>query len=416
MKNYGLTAKQVQHMKPDSKRVEIPAGRPAGLYLVVHPSGKKSWALRYRWRGHPKKLTFADSYPDLSLALARAEAQASLADLQRDIDPAAVKVEEKQEPDSARAVANEWLDRYVKPNTRTWPEVERILNREVLPSWENNLITEIGRADVLRLLDSIVDSNRPILANRTLSILKRWFNWCVERGILEVSPGAGIRPPAKEKSRERVLEADELAEIWRATESLGFPFGPYFQFLILSAQRRSEVSNIRREDIDLKAALWTLPSESTKPGRVHDVPLSTAAVELFENLPQFDGPYLFSTTGGQRPVSGFSKAKLALDEEILENRRKAGKTRREVKGLASWRIHDLRRSSATWMAGARVPPHVLSALLNHSPGSAQGVTAIYNRFRYLQERREALEAWGQHILSLVDDRKTRSAAQLTGAW
>jgi len=389
MKKEGLTAKQVQHMKPDSKRVEVPAGPPTGLYLIVNPSGKKSWALRYRWRGRPKKLTFAGSYPDLSLALARAEAQAALADLQRDIDPAAVKVEEEREPDSARAVANEWLDRYVKPNTRTWPEVERILNREVLPSWKDKLITEIGRADVLRLLDAIVDSGRPILANRTLSILKRWFNWCVERGILEVSPGSGIRPPAKEKSRERVLETAELAEIWKATESLGFPFGQYFQLLILTAQRRSEIAQMRWQDVDLGAALWTLPQEATKAGRIHDVPLSQAALELLENLPRFDGPFLFTSTGGKRPVSGFSKAKKALDEKINVE--------------APWRIHDLRRSAATHMAKTNVPPHVLAAILNHSPGTAQGITAIYNRFRYLEERREALEAWGEHLLSLTQE-------------
>ena len=208
-------------MKPDLKRVEVPAGPPAGLYLVVHPSGKKSWALRYRWRGRPKKLTFADSYPDLGLASARAEAQAALADLQRDIDPAAVKVEEKQrEPDSVEAVALEWVERYLKPNTRTWREVERLLGHDVLPSWGNKLITEIGRADILRLIDSIVDSGRPVLANRALSILKRWFNWCVERGIFEVSPGSGIRPPAKEKSRERVLEPGEIAEILKGAEAL----------------------------------------------------------------------------------------------------------------------------------------------------------------------------------------------------
>lgn len=394
MKRCGLTARQVQHMKPTSKRVEVPAGPPTGLYLIVHASGKKSWALRYRWRGRPKKLTFAGRWPDLSLALARAEAQAALADLQRDIDPAAVKVEEKQsEPDRVEAVAVEWVERYLKPNTRTWREVERLLGHDVLPSWGNKLITEIGRADVLRLVDSIVDSNRPVLANRALSILKRWFTWCVERGILEVSPAATIRPPAKEKSRERVLEADELAEIWKATGSLGFPFGAYFQFLILTAQRRSEVSNIRHEDIDLSAALWTLPPEATKAGRVHDVPLSQAALELLESLPRFDGPFIFTSTDGQRPVSGFSKAKKALDEKILENEGK----------VAPWRIHDLRRTAATAMASNRVPPHVLSALLNHSAGTAQGVLAIYNRFRYLEERRAALQQWADYLTGLTSE-------------
>ncbi len=390
MRKASLTAKQVQYMKPNpKKRLEVPAGPPSGLYLVVHPTGRKSWIFRYRFRGRTRGLTFKQGFPDLKLAAARAEAEAAAKDLRDGIDPAETKAEEqKREPDRAASVADEWLDRYVKPNTRTWPEVERILNKEVLPTWKNKIITEIGRADVLRLIDSIVDSGRPVLANRTLSLLKRWFNWCLERGLLEVSPAAGIRPPVKEKSRDRVIEAQELQQFWKATEELGFPFGPFFRLLALTAQRRGEVSNIRWEDVNFDDRLWTLPADATKPGRIHDVPLSDAAVELLQSLPIFKGPFLFTTNGGQRPIGGFSKAKILLDSKMNVE--------------VGWRIHDLRRTAATWMAGHSVAPHVLSALLNHSPGSAQGVTAIYNRFRYLEERREALEAWGQHISSLAE--------------
>ena len=247
MRKENLTAKQVQHMKPDpAKRMEVPAGPPAGLYLVVHPSGKKSWAFRYRWKGRPTKLTFGKSYPQLTLAAARAEAEAVWAELRQEINPAVTKAEEEQrEPNSARQVAEEWLDRYVKPRTRTWPEVERMLNREILPLWKHKLISEIGRADVLRLLDSIMDRGAPVVANRTLSVLKRWFGWCIERGIVETSPVAGIRPPAAEKSRERVLSSDELVAVWDAADSMGYPFGGLLRFLILTAQRRGEVAGMR---------------------------------------------------------------------------------------------------------------------------------------------------------------------------
>ncbi|MDA2935273.1 site-specific integrase, partial [Acidobacteria bacterium AH-259-D05] len=182
---------------------------------------------------------------------------------------------------------------------------------------------------------------------------------------------------------------------------LGFPFGPFFQLLILTAQRRGEVARIQWKDLDMEKALWTLPAEATKPGRVHDVPLSPTAVEILGTLRRFDGPYVFTTTSGSRPVSGFSKAKAALDAKILKSRQKQDPG---VEGLAVWRSHDLRRSAATWMAEAEVPPHVLSALLNHSPGTAQGVTAIYNRFRYTEERRQALAAWAEHLLNLTEEK------------
>ena len=351
MKKQSLTAKQVTHMQPDpDKRLEVPAGPPAGLYLVVHPTGKKAWIFRYRFRGRTRGLTFEDSYPDMTLAQARAEAHSALKDLENGIDPAEKKTEEKSEPNSAKEVATEWIDRYVKPNTRTWPEVQRILNREVLPYWKTRLITEIGKAEIVRLLDSIMDSGRPILANRTLSVLKRWFNWCVERGIVDTSPADRIRPP-----------------------------------------------------------------EVTKPGRIHDVPLSTAGIELLENLPRFEkGSYVFTTTSGERAVSGFSKAKIGLDTKVLQIRQekaaKVGQDPSKVQALAHWTIHDLRRTVATWIAGAGFPPHVLSALLNHSPGTAQGVTSIYNRFRYLEERRQALQAWSEHVLELVNPQRKRVTA------
>src|ERR1035437_4943799 len=124
MKSEALTAKQVEHMKPHpTKRMEIPAGPPSGLYLVLHPSGRKSWALRYRWHGRPTKLTLSEPYPSLSLAAARAEAEAALAILERGGDPMAAKAEEEAlEPNSAAEVANEWLERKVR-STRSGAEV-----------------------------------------------------------------------------------------------------------------------------------------------------------------------------------------------------------------------------------------------------------------------------------------------------
>src|SRR5450759_3516991 len=115
MKNEGLTSKQVQFIKPNpARRMEVPVG-PPGLYLVVHPTGKKSWALRYRWHGRTSKLTLG-GYPGMSLAGARGEAQAALQALESGIDPAAAKAAEApKQPNSAESVAEEWLARDVRP-------------------------------------------------------------------------------------------------------------------------------------------------------------------------------------------------------------------------------------------------------------------------------------------------------------
>ena len=222
--------------------------------------------------------------------------------------------------------------------TRTHGEVSRILHKEIFPAWEGKLIGDIDRPGVLRTIDSIVDRGAPILANRTLSILKRFFRWSEERGYTEVSPVARVRPPANETTRDRVLTVEELTEVWNATNALGHPFGPWVRFLVLTAQRRSEAARIRWRDV--KGNMWTLPKEETKAGRVHDVPLSPEAEELFSTLPRFKGEYAFTTTSGATPISGYSKAKTALDTAIIEARKKAAKDPGKVKPMARWTYHD----------------------------------------------------------------------------
>ena len=171
--------------------------------------------------------------------------------------------------------------------------------------------------------------------------------------------------------------------------------------LLLTAQRRGEVAQMRWRDVDLEAELWTLKAAQTESGRPHNVPLSGPVVDILGAMGRFKGDYVF-TTSGERPISGFSKAKIRLGKVMLDARREWDPDATEME---HWTVHDLRRTAATHMAGANVPPHVLAALLGHSPGRIMGVSAIYIRHRYLKERREALEAWGAYVLGLVEPRK-----------
>lgn len=418
MAKRGLTAKQVEHIKPEhGKRIEIPAGPPAGLYLVVHPTGSKSWAFRYRWRDRTHKLTLPKPYPEMSLAAARGEAESKLDDLSNDRDPASTQAEEiKQEtPESVKAVADEWIKRYVTTNTgeRSQDEYERIIKKEILPHWKDKLITEIGKPDVLRVIDALMDRGAPALANKTLAIIKGWMEWAVvDRGYIDESPAATIRLPAKTLGRERVLEPGELSEVWNAVDGLGYPTAGFVRFLILTAQRRGEVATMRRADIDLDKALWTIPAENSKSGRIHVVPLSKTAVQILQAVPEFTkGDCLWSTTSGAAPINGFSKTKRRIDAETLKRRNVAG----VEENLPGWTIHDLRRTAATLMAKAGVLPHVLSAILGHSTSVSvasmptAAITKVYNRYAYLDEKRAALDEWAKYVTSLVSGKKPRSA-------
>ncbi len=149
-------------------------------------------------------------------------------------------------------------------------------------------------------------------------------------------------------------------------------------------------------DIDLASRTWKVPRELTKSDRLNIVPLSATVMEILEALPRFDSQWVFTTTQRSQ-VSGFSKAKSRLDGAMLAMMRKHA----EEAELAPWRLHDLRRTAASNMARLGVPPQVLAAVLNHSPGSVQGITAIYNRHSYEAEKRDALGRWAAELHRIV---------------
>jgi len=225
----------------------------------------------------------------------------------------------------------------------------------------------------------------PVQANRVFAMLRKLFNWCVDRDILQASPCVRVKPPGRETDRDRVLSDDELKRVWRAAYLLGWPFGPAVKLLILTAQRRNEVAMMRWDEVDLDGALWTIPSEKSKNGRVHQVPLSPTALDIIKALPRM-GEVVF-TTSGTKPISGFSKAKVRLDK---------------LSGVTEWRLHDLRRTATTGMAKMGIGPHVVARILNHGAGTIRGVAAVYNRHAYLDERRTALEAWARRVDALVN--------------
>ena len=394
-----LTAAAVEKIKPDPhKRREIADGLLAGFYLVVQPSGAKSWAVRYRHGGKTRKHTIG-TYPAFGLGKARASAEEALRSVAQGIDPAteraAVKAESRRKPDTVRAVVEEFIERYAKRKNRSWQETERVLEKEVLSHWGDRDLSSITRRDVLELLDGIMDRGAPYLANRVLAAVRKLFNWAVERGIVEATPAAKIKAPAKETERDRVLNDDEVRSLWSAWSEQDWPFGPLFKLLLVTAQRRDEVANMRWCDLDRDNRVWILPRELTKSDRSHEVPLSPLALEIINSLPEA-GDFVFpSRAGRDRPVSGFSKAKARTEQMVTKRTEKEDGT---IKA-SDWRLHDLRRTAGTNMARLGITVDVIGRVLNHSSG--RGVTGIYDRHSYLPEKRRALDAWAAKLESIV---------------
>jgi integrase len=395
-----LTVRAIGSLKPKPVRQEIPDGLLTGLYLVVQPSGAKTWAVRYRAGRRPRKLTLG-TYPGIDLSNARELARRALVAVAEGRDPAFEKKKARRdaaghERDLFENVAAQFIERYAKANTResTWRETERLLNRDVLPKWKGRAVREISKRDVIELLDSKVDDGSPIMANRVLATVRRLFGWCVERGILEISPCIGVKSPAPERSRDRVLVDGELRLVWKACDDIGWPFGPLTKLLILTAQRRDEVSEMNWSELDLDAKLWTIPRERTKNDVAHQVPLSDASVEILCSMPKVVGRarYVF-TTNGMTPVGGFSRAKDRIDTAI-------SKMRGSAEPLAHWTFHDLRRTAASGMARLGIDLPVIEKVLNHTSGSFAGIVGVYQRHSFADEKRSALDAWARSVLSL----------------
>ena len=247
--------------------------------------------------------------------------------------------------DTFGGVVADYLKLHVHRNRhRSAAGTERFL-RPALAVWGARPIGSITKRDVLDLIDDIA-SRAPVMACRVQSLLKRLFSWAVERGIVEASPLAGLRPPARELSRSRVLSDAELGSVWRACGELGRPFGSIVQLLVLTAARKSEVAGMGWTEIDFERRLWIKPSSRVKSGRPHEVSLSSAALDLITGLPRIDGsPWVFPARIGSGHTVSLGAAKRRLDE---------------LSGATGWRYHDLRRTTASGMARLGAAPHMVA--------------------------------------------------------
>jgi integrase len=383
-----FTTRSVEATKPAAVRKEIPDAIMRGLYLIVQPSGVRSWAVRYRHHGKSRKLTIG-GYPVFNLAQAREAAGRALRQIAEGRDPGHERQEARA--DTIEAVAAQFIERYSKRHNRvrTVATNEALLRRHVLPRWRGRTVHDIKRRDVIDLVDAVAREH-PIGANRVHSVVSKMFNWALASDIIETSPCVGVKRPSAERARERVLDDDELHRVWCGAASLGFPWGSITQLLLLTGARRDEVAMMRWSEVDLGKRLWTLPSERTKNGKVHTVPLSDAAKAVLASVPRAGG-YVFASPSGGHP--SHSHAKTLLDKAVGD--------------IAPWRFHDLRRTVASGLARLGVNLPVIEKILNHTSGSFSGIVGVYQRHDFADEKRKALELWAQHVDSLTNQGRTQ---------
>jgi integrase len=390
-----------------------------GFGVRLRPNGRKTYIVEYRpggggRRAPKRRYTIGPHGSPWTPDTARAEARRILGLVAANRDPLAERSERRRrDANTVAEIAADFIEKYARRRQKSWRETKRVFLSDMNPAFGNKAIENVTRQDVVRLLDRVAERG-PVMANRTLAYMRRFFNWCIERGYMEQNPCTGLRSFGEAVSRDRTLDDGELVEVWQAAEHVGSVWAPLIKLLILTAQRRSEVAEMRWSEIDFVRRTWTIPAERAKNKRAHDVPLADTALATLEAQPRLsfqdqvgsmvESPFVFTTTG-KTPVSGFSKAKQILDRAILEARRESDP---DAQAMPHWTFHDLRRTATTGMARLGIHPHIADAVLNHKEGTIRGVAAVYNRHAYLDERRRALEAWEAHLLGCIDGKSRTS--------
>ena len=369
-------------LKAPAQREDYRDRSTKGLQLRVGTTGVRSFSYVYRI-GRKMGRVSLGKYPDFSLKAARDKTNEYRRLVALGVDPRSEKNEKiKKEQMTVGLMVEEFIEKYAKPKNSSWKQAESNLRLYLISALGKKPIHEVTRPDIHQILDDLVGRGKHTAANRALAHTRKFFGWLVERGYLDYSPVAYIKPRHQEQEREKVLTDDEIRTIWIASEAMSGPYSAWIKLLLLCGQRRLETASLRRSQIIDNC--WHLSGEDTKNKQLHIVPLSQQAMAIIDQLLEQDGEFLIKTgRTGDKPVNGFSKAKVQLDR---------------LSGITDWKFHDIRRTVATNLSKLGVDRSLLQRIVNHTDS---GVTAIYDRYSYLEEKRDALQKWADKLDDIV---------------
>ena len=392
----------IRALKPEASRYVAWADGMPGFGLRVSPKGRKTWVYMYRFEGRARMMTLGN-YPKMTLREAGAAYGAAAEQVDKGGDPAQQTVathKADREALTVNALVTEYIDKWAKPRKKSWEEDQRILDHDVKPVWGRRKAASITRRDVLKLLDGIVERGAPIQANRTLAVVRRMFNFAIERDIVAASPAHRVKAPARETKKDRVLTADEIRALWAGLNRAGkTPEGKALkvemrplvavaiQLVLVTCQRKGEVVSARWEDVDEEALVWTIPAHLAKNGQAHRVPLSPLALDLFKEARK--------KTKGKTHVFHSARTDTHFTPEAINT---ALHRNLDALGLQGFTPHDLRRTGASHMTSMGISRLTVSKILNHVE---TGVTAVYDRHSYDAEKRQALDAWGARLQEIA---------------
>ncbi len=366
----------------DGERLELPDGN--GLTLRVSTDGRKAWSVTYRVAGAgrfdanlgrnragDKRRLNVGYWPDVSLAQARAAASAIRAQALGGSDP---RPTDTAMPTTVTQLIDAYCDNI---NVKTLEDKRRLLNARVKPVWGSREVQSLGRSELVALVQPLTPSRQFEVRKHVVAML----NWAADHGIIPVNPFVGIRLKIDMQARDRVLTLSEAQQVYAVAGSIGYPFGTLYQLLLLTGCRLRELADCKWSWIGSDEIV--IPGENRKTGKPHVVPITDAIRSVLATIARQKGEFVFSTTDGIRPVSGFSKAKALLDKKLDPD-------------IPKFVVHDFRRTVRSHMSRLGIDAITAELVLGHQ---LSGIMGIYDRYERLAERRDALVLWQNNLTS-----------------
>jgi integrase len=366
-----LTEELIDALEVKRRRYIVMDKQVPWLGVRVSPTGRKSFVMVARFNAsNPTRAALGK----LTLEQAREKVRSWQRSLEQGIDP------RKQRSSKFGDVAGDWF-KHIKHQRRA-SEAERIV-RKRLKEWWNKPIASITKQDAIDAIKSVKDQGKLCSAHQLLAHMRRVFNYAIDNNVLPHSPCDRLRARGligERGIRQRVLNDEEIRAVWLACERSG-KFGKLCQLILATGARRGEAAGATPAEFKIELyKLWTVPAHRFKSNHAHLVPLSSLALDIAQHVPL--------------SATGFDKSKKRLDKLVLIELRK----RNPNATLPNYTLHDLRRTVRTRLSELRVPEHVAEAVIGHAK---VGLNRVYNLHEYLDEKREALDAWDERLKRII---------------
>ena len=377
--------------------------------IRVTSGRRKTWFVAYRINGRKRRFTLG-TFPAVALSDARDRAKALLAEVAKGADPMERKLEAR-DADTIQDLIEMYLES-AKIKKVSWRDDKYKLETYLAPRFGKLKAGLLKKSDVMGILDSVSTKGYKVEPNRILRVIRRMYNWGIERELVTSNPCYKIKNPVREHARARVLTPEEIkrfwdaldseiVDVWTGTKKDKIKVTAILKLILLTDQRGGEVKKMEWSEIDLSNGVWTIPKEKIKTRNDHRVPLNDQALHILRELKLITGQgrYVFPSP-------------YVVDTHI-DNIQKAIERVRVTAGLANFSAHDLRRTAASHMASMSVPRLVIKKILGHV---CSDITGVYDQHSYDFEKSRALKIWGDRVAAILNGQTDFSADSEKTVW